>query len=256
MPDGSRRLELNEGQAIHSLYRPWTVLTDNYWDGYLVLPFTVRATPPSSVAILGTAAGTVARAYARYFPATRIDAVDIDAKLFWIGRRYFGLRARPQLHEIADDARPFLRRTSSRYDSIFLDAYRQPYIPFYLATREFFSLARSRLNRGGTVIVNVGHPAGSDALEKAISATMGRVFAHVARDPITATNTLLVGSDAPVSALSMTGAVLPDPLARLAERQVVQPPLRGGEVFTDDRAPVEWLIDTSIVRYAAGEASG
>ena len=30
----------------------------------------------------------------------------------------------------------------------------------------------------------------------------------------------------------------------------------GGEVFTDDRAPVEWLIDMSIVRYAAGEGSG
>jgi hypothetical protein len=30
------------------------------------------------------------------------------------------------------------------------------------------------------------------------------------------------------------------------------PPLGGGEVYTDDRAPVEWLIDTSIVRYAAG----
>ena len=30
------------------------------------------------------------------------------------------------------------------------------------------------------------------------------------------------------------------------------PALRGGDVFTDDRAPVEWLIDGSIVEYAAG----
>jgi hypothetical protein len=29
-------------------------------------------------------------------------------------------------------------------------------------------------------------------------------------------------------------------------------PLRGGDVYTDDRAPVEWLIDKSIVDYAAG----
>src|ERR1700716_561937 len=28
-----RRLELNEGQAVHSLYRPNTVLTGGYWDG-------------------------------------------------------------------------------------------------------------------------------------------------------------------------------------------------------------------------------
>src|ERR687895_2126906 len=30
--DGSRVLELNEGQANHSLYRPETVLTNDYWD--------------------------------------------------------------------------------------------------------------------------------------------------------------------------------------------------------------------------------
>jgi hypothetical protein len=29
------------------------------------------------------------------------------------------------------------------------------------------------------------------------------------------------------------------------------PALRGGDVYTDDRAPVEWLIDASIVRFAA-----
>ena len=33
-PNGDRTLELNEGQAIHSLYRPDSVLTGGYWDGY------------------------------------------------------------------------------------------------------------------------------------------------------------------------------------------------------------------------------
>ena len=33
------------------------------------------------------------------------------------------------------DARPFLRSTDTRYDLIVVDAYRQPYVPFYLATR-------------------------------------------------------------------------------------------------------------------------
>ena len=30
------------------------------------------------------------------------------------------------------------------------------------------------------------------------------------------------------------------------------PALRGGSVYTNDKAPVEWLVDTSIVHYAAG----
>ena len=40
--DGSRALELNEGQAVHSLYRPGSYLTGDYWDGHLVLPAAAR----------------------------------------------------------------------------------------------------------------------------------------------------------------------------------------------------------------------
>ena len=38
-PDGDRVLELNEGQAIHSLIKPGTYLTGRYWDGLMILPF-------------------------------------------------------------------------------------------------------------------------------------------------------------------------------------------------------------------------
>ncbi len=254
--DGTRKLELNEGQAIHSLRRPGTVLTGGYWDGFLTLPFaTGSGVPPQRIAALGTAGGTVPRAFAHYFPATLIDAVDIDPELFKIGRRYFGLQERPQLREFAEDARPFLRRTGQRYDSIFVDAYRQPYIPFYLTTREFFELVRDRLRPGGSVIINIGHPSDSDGLEKALSATLGKVFAHVSRDPILSESSLVIASDSQLSAEAVREAPLPGDLQPLAQASAarIEPGLRGGNVFTDDRAPVEWLIDASIVTYAAGE---
>ena len=54
-----------------------------------------------------------------------------------------------------------------------MDADRQPYIPFYLVTREFFQEVHDHLQPGGTVMVNVGHPEGSDRLEKVLAATMG-----------------------------------------------------------------------------------
>ncbi len=31
------------------------------------------------------------------------------------------------------------------------------------------------------------------------------------------------------------------------------PALEGGEVYTDDRAPVEWLVDESLLEYANGD---
>jgi len=254
--DGTRALELNEGQAQHSIYRPDTVLTGDVWDGHLVLPFAALERPPGRVAILGNAAGTTSRAYEELFPATAVDGVEIDPELSEIGRRFFDMN-NPRLDLHHEDARPFLRRTDARYDVISVDAYRQPYIPFYLTTREFFELVRDRLAPGGVVIVNAGHPEGQDDLERALSATMGEVFPNMLRDPIEPTNTLLVGSEAPLSAerLVQRAGDLPAqlrPVARAAAGRLA-PPLGGGPVYTDDRAPVEWLIDKSIVDYAAGD---
>jgi spermidine synthase len=255
--DGVRRLELNEGQAIHSTYRPGTVLTGNYWDALLVDPFAGLRRDPRRVAMLGTAAGTTARSYARYLPDARVDAVEIDGELLDIGRRYFDLEARPQLHEINEDARPFLRRSDGGYDVIMVDAYRQPYIPFYLTTKEFFELVRERLAPGGVVAINVGHPEGSDRLEKVLSATLRAAFREVARDPLNPTNTILMGSDAPMTGgrlLAASRSLAPDlrPVAvRAAAR--LRPGLTGGAVYTDDHAPVEWLVDESLIEYAAGE---
>jgi len=252
--EGERRLELNEGQAVHSLYRPGRWLTGNYWDEPLVLPFAASPRPPRSIAILGNAAGTVARAYGRFHPATRIDAVEIDDELSDVGRELFAMRA-PDLRVHDADARPWLRATDARFDVIYVDAYRQPYVPFYLATREFFALARDRLNPGGSVIVNVGHPEDSRALEKVLSATMGAVFDHVARDPSEAVNTQLMAAEVPLRSATLraaAGTLAPElrPVAHAAADRLA-PALRGGRVYTDDVAPVEWLIDASIVQVAA-----
>jgi spermidine synthase len=255
LDDGERWLELNEGQGIHSLYRPGSVLTDNVWDGYISLPFAVLDRPPRSVAILGNGAGTTVRAYARYFPRTRIDGVEIDPELTELGRDWFGLEDRPGLRLIHEDARPFLRGSNRTYDAIFVDAYRQPYIPFYLATEEFFELVRDRLNPGGAVIVNAGHPEGSRDLEKVLAAGVKSAFPHAAAVDMTQISTLIVASERPPS-----GAGVVRQMANV-HREVralfgrtardLRPPIVGEQAYTDDRAPVEWLIDRSLISYAA-----
>jgi spermidine synthase len=203
--------------------------------------------------MLGNAAGTVARAYGHFFPRTAIDAVEIDGELFDIGRRYFDLD-NPRMEEFAEDARPFLERSDGGYEAIMVDAYRQPYIPFYLATEEFFDLARERLAPGGVVIVNAGHPEGNDDLETVLGRTMEAAFPTVLRFPIEDTNTLLVASESPISGARLRRAIddLPPGLAATAAGAAagLEPRLPGGEVYTDDRAPVEWLIDTSFLGYA------
>src|SRR5918992_1362523 len=226
-PDGTRTLELNEGQAEHSVCEaecepgpggprdPASVLTGDVWDGHLVLHFAGRSEPPARVAILGNAAGTTARAYEEFFPGTRVDGVEIDGELSEIGREYFDMN-NPRLHLYHEDARPFLRRIDARYDVISVDAYRQPYIPFYLTTEEFFELCRDRLSDGGVLVVNAGHPEGQDDLEEVLTATMAEVFPNLLRDPIEPTNTLIVASESPLSAERLRAAVpgLPSGLRR------------------------------------------
>jgi spermidine synthase len=256
-PDGRRQLELNEGQAVHSVYRPDTVLTGDYWDEFLAAPLAGTQRVPGRLAILGDGAGTMVRAYERYFPSTRIDAVEIDGELTDIGRRYFGLRDRPGVRFFAEDARPFLRRAHGGYDAIFVDAYRQPYIPFYLATKEFFELVRERLAPDGVMAINIGHPEGSDQLEEVLTATASEVFPSVVRDPVRDTNTVLLASRTPLTAenLRQASESLPPDVAKIARGMAdrLGAALAGGSVYTDDHAPVEWLVDRSIVSYAAGQ---
>ena len=251
--DGDRILELNEGQAIHSMIKPGSYLTGRYWDGLMVLPFAALRKPPERVAILGNAAGTAARMYGHYFPEARVDGVEIDPELTEIGRDYFDLNG-PNLHTYTADARPWLRQSEGNYDVIVVDAYRQPYIPFYLSTKEFFELVADKLAPGGTVVVNVGHPEGNDDLEKVIGRTMGDAFATVVRDPIETSNTLLLGTQGEASDVGMLSMInqIPQELGNLAVSASarIAPRLTGGEVYTDDRAPVEWLVDLSILGYA------
>ena len=253
--DGERTLELNEGHAVHSSYRPGAWLTGDYWDEMLVLALAGGHAPPRSVAILGNAAGTTARAIGHYFPQTTVDAVEIDQALTDVGHRLFDLQG-PRLRTHTADARPWLRASTQQFDVIMVDAYRQPYIPFYLATREFFTLVRQHLAPGGLVVINVGHPEQSDQLEKVLSATMREEFgdANVWRDPAEPTNSMLVGSTAtdPAGRLRDAAAGLPADLADAAKATSgrLAPALRGGRVYTDDLAPVEWLVDTSLAEVA------
>jgi spermidine synthase len=184
-----------------------------------------------------------------------VDAVELDGKLSQIGKRYFHLSG-PRLHLYTADARPWLQASRAHYGAIFLDAYRQPYIPFYLVTRQFFASARAHLQPGGTFVVNVGHLPGSNALERVVTATLRAVFPYVVRDRVSSDNSLLVASTAPLSGASMIAAHAQLPLALQGLLAFTSgqlgPTLTGGSVYTDDKAPVEWLTDLSILRYATG----
>jgi spermidine synthase len=252
--DGSRALRLNEGVAVHSVWHRGSVLTGGVWDTFLLVPPLVDR-PVERMLVIGNAGGTVARAYGELYPSVRIDGVEIDPEVSEAGRRYLGLGDSANLRVIDADGRPYLQLTDERYDLIVVDAYHQPYIPFYLATEEFFELARERLRPGGVVALNVAAVPGDERLSEAIGSTLLAAFPQVWRWKPLRFNELVLAFDRPVSRAEIetrVGDAPPEvgPLLPLFRRDL-EAVRATVEPLTDDRAPVEWLTDRMIIDFVS-----
>ena len=255
-------LILNEGQAVHSIYDSQDLLTRGPWD-YMVIADAFRPAQesepqPKSVAILGLAGGTSARQFtAAYGEQVEITGVEIDPDIIDVAHRFFHLDE-PNVHAVASDARYWLNTQAGRYDVVIMDAYRQPYIPFHLTTREFFSEVRSHLNPGGVAVVNAGRTATDYRLVDAIASTMAAVYPSVFLvDVPEFANTLVYGSMEPATIEDVRHnlGLISEPLAStVATSAMSEGNLRvspyHGQVYTDDLAPVERLIDQIIFSYA------
>jgi spermidine synthase len=250
---GERILQLNEGWAQHSVWQRDTVITDGVWDHFSLIP-ALHAERVSDVAVIGNAGGTVGRAYGELWPDVNVLGIEIDPLVTDVGRRWLGLEENPRVEVATADGRTWLQTNDRRFDAIFLDAYKQPYIPFYLTTQEFFDLTRERLRPGGMVAANVGRVPDDDRLVDAIAGTMATRFAAVYRWRAEDYNEIVVGFTEPVSVEELRRRMgrAPFQLARVVERarsvEMVGPT---DDPLTDDHAPVEWLTDQMIVNYAA-----
>jgi spermidine synthase len=265
----SRYLILNEGNAVHSIYNPNQLLTHGEWDYFAVAPYFYQGYKPSEiqrVAVIGLAAGTVPRQLTTIYGPITIDGVEIDPTIAQVGQQYFDMTM-PNLNVILQDGRYFMRTTQQTYDLIGIDAYRQPYIPAQLTTVEFFREAAAHLTGRGVVLLNAGRTQTDERLLNALAATMKQVFAHVYIIDIpyqkgwTVVNNLVVGANEGSSIADFvenTGQ-MSNPLLRDVAESAIVGGIRefsgSGLVFTDDRAPVEYVTDQMILGYALGQTA-
>ena len=252
--DGKVVMRTDEGVADQSVYRAGYALTGGEWDMPLVVPPLLNHSLRTAL-VLGNAGGSTARALAAEYRGVRIDGVEIDPALSDLARRYMAMGSVPRLHVITADAREFLESSSQRYDLIIVDAYRQTYIPFYLATSEFFRLVRDHLRPGGAVAHTVARVPGDVRLAQAISTTLADVFPQTWLWPALRFNELVVGLQTPVAYADLRSrfAHMPSSLQVLAPlvlaaMRTVSP---SSDELTDDHAPVEWLTDRAVLAYIA-----
>jgi spermidine synthase len=252
------QLIMNEGVGIHSVYNPHSILTQGYWDDFLVAPYFNN--PPFTqdqvrkVALIGLGAGTAAREFTATYGPIPIDGVEIDGTVVELGRQYFHM-TEPNLHVIVQDGRYYLQTTSQKYDVIGVDTYQQPYVPFQFTTQEFFQTVRDHLTPTGVVALNAGRTSNDYRLVEALAQTMHSVFPNVyIIDTERFTNSLVIGTNAPTSLANfqINANHLTNPLLQsVAQATIVYGNIREEHsrtvYFTDDRAPVEQLIDQIIL---------
>ena len=261
--DGYRLLRLNEGQGVHSIYHPNQVNYYGPWEQVSVSPFFNE--PPyepdniKSIAIVGLAAGTAARQATLIYGPILIDGFEIDPKIVEVGQRFFEM-TEPNLNVFVQDGRWGLEHSTRRYQIISIDAYRPPYIPAHLTTREFFTIVHEHLSEDGVMVINVGRAPNDRRLIDSLGSTILTVFPtiHVMDIPNTF-NSIIYATVQPTQQDNLLANFLylkqrrdVNPLLLDSMQLAIanlQPPPGHGTVFTDDQAPIEWLTNNMVLSF-------
>lgn len=140
-------------------------------------------TPKLETALaIGGGAYSVPKAILRDSPKAVVDVAETEPSLHALAREYFALPDDARLRNHVIDGRRFLHDTPEQYDLIFSDVYRSfAAVPMQFTTREFFSLAKSKLKDNGVFIANYYGSLATDLRPMIYSAlkTMRTVFPQV-----------------------------------------------------------------------------
>ncbi|HPH97207.1 MAG TPA: fused MFS/spermidine synthase [Anaerolineaceae bacterium] len=260
--DGYRYLRLNDGQGMHSVYHPQEIDYHGPWEQVMVAPMFNAQFDPAGVeraAIVGLAAGTTARQLTAVYGAIPIDGYEIDPDIIEVGQRYFGMDL-PNINAIAEDGRWGLEHSPYRYDIISVDAYRPPYIPPHLTTREFFQMVHDHLTEDGVMAINIGRSPEDRQLIDALGTTIDSVFSDVyVMDVPYSFNSVLFATRQPTrlenfyaNYLAIVNRSDINPLLITTAQTTIaslQPHPAVSQVFTDDLAPIEWLTNNLVLSY-------
>jgi spermidine synthase len=129
----------------------------------------------------------------KQMPEASMIAVELDPAVVALAKKYFGVAENETFHIVVQDGRRYLADNAVQADVIMLDAYRGDFVPFHLLTREFYSLVKRSLAKGGVVVQNV-EP--TTMLFDASVATIKSVFDNVEAFE-TADNIVVVAYDGP-----------------------------------------------------------
>jgi spermidine synthase len=258
-------LLLNEGQAYHSYYcDDGRVPRISVWSIMLSAPYfneEINTSALQKMAVIGLAAGTIPMQFNEVFGPLQVDGIELDPEVVEAGKEYFELDD-TAINVIIGDGRYELSKLEDSYDLITLDAYKVPYIPWHLTTVDFFQEVKEHLDEEGIFAVNVGRAPNDRSLVEAVTATLQRAFPTVYTIDVPASlNSILVATAEPTNIENFYANIdqLPQDAHPLLQRSLsaaaenIVPTVAGDTIFTDQRAPVETIVDSLVIRYLLDE---
>ena len=203
--------------------------------------------------IIGGGTYTVPRAWVAMGAPVAVTVAELDPVVTEVAVRDFWFDP-DSARVVHADARMVLARESTRYDLILGDAFTDIAAPPHLITREFFQLAKDRLNPDGTYMMTIiDHIDRLDVLASLV-VTAREVFdvVEIWADPSHDLSQdrrvfLMVAGDTPSRQTQISHAG-PEPrqavrVAARAIEDIVQ--TRRAIVLTDDFAPIDRLLGSS-----------
>lgn len=199
---------------------------------------------------IGLGGGRTATYLYQNLPHLDVTAVELDAEVVRMAVKHFGVKEAENFDVKIMDGRRYLRTNDTVWDLVLLDAYRGPFVPFHLLTKEFYELIEKRLAKDGVIVQNV-EPT-TMVFEAAIK-TISSVFENI--DLYRADGNVVViaynGPKRDQSNLIAQGTKLSNAhklkysLEEMISQRRVLTKLPNSDILTDDFAPVDSLLAIS-----------
>lgn len=196
--------------------------------------------------MIGLGGGRTSRYLFDHMPELQVTAVELDPGVVDLAKKYFGIQETPRYRIEVADGRVFLMKNKGPWDIILVDAYRGPFVPFHLLTREFYELLKTRLRMGGRMLQNIET---TTMLFDSAVATMKSAFDNVEFFPAGG-NVVAIAYDGPriendallrQARESQNSFNFPYDLPGMATTRRAFSPETTVEPMTDDFAPVNTL---------------
>lgn len=181
-----------------NLERPYELIVP--YTRYMFLSYAFRPVQ-ERVLIVGLGGGSMVHFLRHYDPKVQVDVVEIDPVMVQIARDYFGVKNEGNVKIITGDGIDYLRKTETRYDVIYMDAFLKPSretdttgAPLRLKTAQFYKEIQSKLKPEGLVVINLNSHANIRGDVETVRETFPQTYVFQAPDVF---NLVVVGSLAP-----------------------------------------------------------